>query len=305
MNDLTTSSIFENTKPSLPIGSIDENKCDLPNKIKILTENLQLANNEIEDLNTENRRLKTELEICQKIIQMYKNSGYAENPHSINVSTRKRKKPKLNRVLDDTVETSTLKSTPTLPDEQNNVIKETDPKIIPTAHTTSAKNSLTTDPKVIVTYVGQVSDADDSDRDNFSNNINVKQRHKTTQSNYSPKPVYKKKEDKQAMPNITVKRKLCILSNNPHSGSLQTIENTFSDQFQYCRYSYPNAKINQLLCNLSSKISDYTMNDYCVILLGETDLKMNCNLIELINTIRESLVKIKHTNIIICVPTYI
>lgn len=102
-----------------------------------------------------------------------------------------------------------------------------------------------------------------------------------------------------------IKRKLCILSNRHYSARLRSIEATFSTDFKFSRYLSPNATIKQLVTNLQNKLSDFTLNDYCVIVLGEIDFRMNCNFVELIGIIRNAIQEINHTNIVICTPTYI
>lgn len=59
-----SSSLFDNTIMSLPNTSLDESNMDneLHGKILNLSNQLQSANHEIDNLNTENIRLKSELE---------------------------------------------------------------------------------------------------------------------------------------------------------------------------------------------------------------------------------------------------
>lgn len=98
---------------------------------------------------------------------------------------------------------------------------------------------------------------------------------------------------------------LCVLSNDNRCGILKAMNTTFDSNFKYCHYSTPNTGITELLCNLTHKLENFTMNDYCIIFIGEADLRDSQNSIQLINCIRESLLKITHTNKIICLPTYI
>lgn len=46
------------------------------------------------------------------------------------------------------------------------------------------------------------------------------------------------------------------------------------------------------------------MNDFCIILIGENDFNVSQNYSELVSQIRNILVPIDYTNIIICVPTF-
>lgn len=52
-------------------------------------------------------------------------------------------------------------------------------------------------------------------------------------------------------------------------------------------------------------MKDFTDNDYCIIFIGENDIKAETNYMNMINMIRESLQKVTHTNNVICLPTFI
>jgi hypothetical protein len=99
--------------------------------------------------------------------------------------------------------------------------------------------------------------------------------------------------------------KLCIISNQRHNGALAAIENAFDGSTDYCHYAMPNCTINGILKTLKNKLLHFTLSDYCVILLGEIDFINNPDNTELIRNIRSEVQKINHTNVIICLPTYI
>lgn len=101
------------------------------------------------------------------------------------------------------------------------------------------------------------------------------------------------------------KVKLCVLSNHKNVGTLQALESSISDNVLYCHHSVPDGGIKELLNGLNNKLQNFTMNDYCIIFVGEQDLINSDNSINLVNYIRESLLNITHTNKIICVPTYV
>lgn len=100
------------------------------------------------------------------------------------------------------------------------------------------------------------------------------------------------------------KPKLCILTNSV-CGTIQSVEDTFN-QFDYIRYVSSNCNIQSLLLNIDYKLRNYSIIDYCIIILGEQDFKTPCiDYAALIKTIREAVQHISHTNIIICTPTYV
>lgn len=106
------------------------------------------------------------------------------------------------------------------------------------------------------------------------------------------------KTDQQRKPH------LCVISGR-NNNVLQNLEDTFAKKFTFCHFSKPAAQINELLMGIETKVCKLTKEDFCIILLGESDIKMNQNYISVIQLLRNTLKKITHTNVIICPPTYI
>lgn len=102
---------------------------------------------------------------------------------------------------------------------------------------------------------------------------------------------------------VPEQHKLCILSNNNNNKILTIAEDTFQN-YQICHYLTPNCGTKKLIENIDMKLKDFTMNDYCLIFICEEDFRQTTNYVDLIITIRETLLKIHHTNIIICAPTF-
>lgn len=101
------------------------------------------------------------------------------------------------------------------------------------------------------------------------------------------------------------KRKLCIVSNCNYHRPVEIIEDVFAQQFEYCHYVSPNSRMKEILTNITNKIQDFNMDDYCIIMIGDQDFKGNEDSIELVKQIRETLKHITFTNIIICTPVYV
>lgn len=80
-------------------------------------------------------------------------------------------------------------------------------------------------------------------------------------------------------------------------------ENTFQHA-EICHFVTPKCGIIQLTRNLYHKVVNYSMNDYCVILIGEEDYRKTQNYVEIIVELRNALKKIQNTNIILCAPTF-
>lgn len=99
------------------------------------------------------------------------------------------------------------------------------------------------------------------------------------------------------------KNRICIVSTD--NNVLATAQNELKNENnQVCHYLTQGADIEQLLKGIDTKLSDFTYDDYCVILIGQEDFKTTKEYTKIVQHIRYTLEKIKHTNIIICFPTY-
>lgn len=97
--------------------------------------------------------------------------------------------------------------------------------------------------------------------------------------------------------------KLYILNSNIES-DLQRIEDRFSKSYNFCQFRTPKANIETLLENIDKKLESFTMNDFCLIFLGESDFLETKNYVKLISHIQDKLQPLHHTNIILILPTY-
>lgn len=100
------------------------------------------------------------------------------------------------------------------------------------------------------------------------------------------------------------KKKVCLLSSNKRSPVLRCAQRSLGDDFQICHFLTPGAGIGRLLVNLDEKLVNYSAQDCCVVLIGEDDFKKSQNYLHLVKYIKENLEKVKHTNIILCLPTF-
>ncbi|KOB78891.1 putative E3 ubiquitin-protein ligase TRIP12, partial [Operophtera brumata] len=66
----------------------------------------------------------------------------------------------------------------------------------------------------------------------------------------------------------------------------------------------PACGIQFLLEGIAAKLKDFTMQDFCVVFLGEDDFQNTNNNLKLVMYIRETLQKVQFTNIILCLPTF-
>lgn len=99
------------------------------------------------------------------------------------------------------------------------------------------------------------------------------------------------------------KTKICILSGNTTNKVLHLAENTMENCAIFHHLTH-GASTAQLLDNVETNVKDFTLNDYCIIMIGEDDFETTKNYVEIIYLIREKLQKIMHTNVILCAPTF-
>lgn len=99
-------------------------------------------------------------------------------------------------------------------------------------------------------------------------------------------------------------KKICMISSNKTNSMLSIAESTF-DNYKICHYLKPNSGINQLIKGLEVKLKGYTQKDCCIIFIGQEDFKKTNNYFDLVLNLRETLQLITHTNIIICLPTFV
>lgn len=100
------------------------------------------------------------------------------------------------------------------------------------------------------------------------------------------------------------KNKICLISTNNKNRILSIAEATIKGNFELCHYISPHAGNKQLFTGINEKLSTFTKQDYCIILIAEEDFQMTKNYFDQIIFIRETLRNITHTNVIICLPTY-
>lgn len=108
----------------------------------------------------------------------------------------------------------------------------------------------------------------------------------------------------QILKKTTTQRKICILSNN-YSNNITLIGGkVFGDTYGTCHYLKTHCNTHHMLHDIQSKLQHFTMDDFCIILIGEEDFKTTNDYFNLIFYIRENLQEITHTNVILCTPTY-
>lgn len=133
----------------------------------------------------------------------------------------------------------------------------------------------------------------------------VNQEHDTVTVEYTQKPSTSTSLNDKITQQTCRKKRVCVLSTDNKHKVLNIAQSVLlKDSDEICHYLTPTVGIEQLITGIETKLSDFTVHDYCIILIGSEDFKSTHDYSKIIIHIRDVLSKIKHTNIIICFPTY-
>ena len=100
------------------------------------------------------------------------------------------------------------------------------------------------------------------------------------------------------------KPKISILSSETSNELYALTEETSLREYEICHYRKPKCGIKQILETIETKLQNFTIEDYCIIYIGEEDFRTTQNYVDLVMFIRGKLLMLTHTNIVICLPTY-
>ncbi|XP_047018966.1 uncharacterized protein LOC124629567 [Helicoverpa zea] len=266
-NELHTTNVVNETATSLPELSDDDDDeiKKLKEQVFNLTLELQSAHSEIESLSIENSKLKKLNENLTKKNDIFKK--ITSSPAKLNVSSKK-----INITNNDGCD----KQTQTEPSSKVTSSKQAKKELpIPKPHKSAGTPN-------------KVCDTQDDNTKKQKNPNKLQPTSTVKQSNQQ---------------DTSSDMKLCILSTNNKNKILTIAEKTFPN-YKVCHYLSPGCGIMKLIDNIDLKLKNYTMDDYCLIFIGEADFRQTNNYIDLTIAIRQTLSKINHTNVIICAPTF-
>lgn len=104
-------------------------------------------------------------------------------------------------------------------------------------------------------------------------------------------------------PNTKKRCKICILSTD-NNNKILSIAEDYLNRSEIYHHITPHGNVSVMLKGLKDIVSDFTLEDYCIIMLGEEDFRTTNSYIDIILHIRQVLQEINHTNLILCSPTY-
>lgn len=310
--EISASSLNDDSPRSLPyISHLDNSEtAELKDKLEIATIELSSAHCEIERLNIENNKLKKQIEDYQKKHNIYNKL--------LNEDTPKRRTPQRNlrviavdeagknkiSLLEDKI-SQLQKKIQLLKRKMCNVLNEN--KQIKQRSDKEANTTLSSIKRLVITLQKTMKDliVKSSSHGNQTSptdsNTNTEEdfthivRKETTNASHNQKNDSKNK---------STRKKICILSANHTNKLLRIAQHHLSVDYDLCHLLYPHVGVRHLLQDLPQKLAGFTKDDYCIVFIGEEDFKESQNYATLIKDIRNSIQKVNHTNVILCVPTF-
>jgi hypothetical protein len=125
-------------------------------------------------------------------------------------------------------------------------------------------------------------------------------------SNENIPPIEVNKSNTGCLPTINNKagRKICLITSVYQDRKSSKLSDHFAKGFSCCHYRTPGGGIEQLSDGLQEKLINFTMNDFCILMVGETDFNISKNYKKLVHLLKQRISGVKHTNIIVCLPTF-
>ncbi|CAH1647313.1 unnamed protein product [Spodoptera littoralis] len=321
LNDISADNctLFDTTMLSLRDSSINASQTvlELHEKLEEMSNNIESAHAEIDNLNAENTQLKSDLQKCRNIIDTYKKINSTEIINMTPLTGRKRKIKTANKNLTPFKIIEQITQTCNTIDQKEgdanceqlinktpNTRKEDyQTEIIHNETVLSMQQAISNSEQQLAEAKLEIATL--NKQIHILQQVSLGNRSDVILSATSASIIPRDNNVNTVYPIVQKRNKLCILSNCDRNCSIRAIEEIFGNHFECCRYLLTNGSIERLLNNISNKLLNYNINDYCIIMLGNTDIKTSSNYIEFVKVMRKSLQHITNTNIIICSPTYI
>ncbi|CAG5006123.1 unnamed protein product [Parnassius apollo] len=255
-----TTSYWSRNSNSLPDFSriiTSDNLQVLKLELMRLQTELNIANNEIKNLNAINTELNKKNQEQEKIIELYKTINVDElNPSK--VLTNPCMSTPLGNQSEKVKRYPSYKKEFPLPEDGNK--------------------------KHIATIPIHANKRDFTSRNNIIDT--------SKPINYTEKHIFNTK------PNI------CIISGiSNHKQSSIKRDKMMEQSAAYSHYRTPGGDIDQLSRGLQEKLANFTLNDFCILMIGDTDFKVSKNYKNIVYILKQRILAVQHTNIIICLPT--
>lgn len=274
LTDINSSSLFDTTMLSLPNTSLPNNSETenlLNERINRLTAELQSANGEIENLLSENTRLKSDLEKSNKVIELYKKIGIYDSNKCPTPQSGRKNSNKFRHTLSNV--STPIKSTPTIKTSSGISCGSLKEKVFTSVNTcpVTAHNSN----RSPTTSINRESLNSIQNRPIPNNNL--------------PNALLGKQ--------IGLKKKVIIVADQQGKGLQKVLQNLIGPEYAVFCVFKPYAQMSEVLTSLTGELyENLTDSDFVIVLGGVNDTspyKLQTSLHNFIETHRG-------TNIFIC-----
>ncbi|CAK1584451.1 unnamed protein product [Parnassius mnemosyne] len=267
MTNIEESRIFDTTIMSLPdtLHNNSQTLQDLNEKIKSLTNDLLSANQEIENLNSENFRLKADLDKSLKIIDSYKRINTFDRK-SMTPTPRRKRKYSQNKILKSPAQITN----PGTDDQSinNSPISKTNRPL-----DELEQNAINNDNLNILTIPSEKPMNLPACCTTFSNKILQKDNQQKTEINCDTPLLYASKEQiySHEKGSKVGKRKIVIVADEQGYKIRETLQNLVGYEFIVTCYSKYGAPLKEVLAPAESELNKLNSNDFVIILGGIND----------------------------------
>lgn len=301
-NDITIisdqSTLFDTTMLSLPNTSIEEHKIkDLIDKMNTLEEKLRSANKEIERLSLANLKLNKELQISNKMIELYKKIGTPDNNNCTPASLRKLK-TQANQL--DTSDITAF-TTPTKNMLHASPIEKLGPLHQSNKPYMSSEIGKPENIGVIPTHVQENSLLNQKEKESSPYGNEVKSKYEMEFTSKSASKTYlESRMSNLRDTTLNTKHHIIIIADQMGRLLRPTLEKLVEPKYTVTSILKPGAKLCHVVSSHSDILKNLNKNDYIIVLGGTNDRTPN----ECRDSVNTFLINSTNTNVIICQTPY-
>lgn len=286
INEQESSHLFDATMQSLPNTSLNESHTILSETIKKLQCELESAHKEIENLNIENIRLKTDLGESYRVIELYKKVQLFDKKTPTKSPKSQRKK-----------KGATNKSSPSVPCLSNFIdIAVKSPKI--SSETDSSNLIKSTDTNLLLSPITKECSQNNNEKDPEEMNEVAPQSQDTVKvTSYIEEPLNSPILNE---PLFERKRRVLILADDQGYKMQRTLQKLIGEDYDVFCYWKSGARLHDVLSSSITEVNQLDANDFLIILGGIHDNSPD----ELLFTLRQFFKNKINTNVLVSEVPY-
>ncbi|KAJ8730517.1 hypothetical protein PYW08_001930 [Mythimna loreyi] len=299
-NNLSTSStLLDTTMMSLPNASPnDSDSSSLKDEIRRLNMELESAHLEIDNLNSENFRLKMDIGQYQKIIETYKKVKLQETKRFSPISARKR-----NFLKTSSFSTPTKSFSPSILPSNHEPIKKATTLDVGDSSFNTAGSICSTD-EIVPTKSLLINDVENSNmmtnKIDYDIDHNERNNHTSLTSGKNLEmtniPTPNKEPEKLKQQTVTKEtQRVMIYADQTGYGVRNTLQELLGEKFAVTSYLKPNATTEEVLKTCVNTCKNFNKSDFVIILTGSNDI----NPMNIQTYLHHTLCQLKSTNVLV------